>query len=164
MKEKKILILFLIILFTVLQSTIINYIQILSIKPDILLILVVFLSLHYGQICGLTTGAICGLLMEATSGISTGTAVFAYALGGLFLGYFGKWIYNQRVIAQINITFMSSLFIYLFLFLLFQSFKDFTVNLSLFRALVYIILPTSIYTTIFSLPFFRFLKKTFNVR
>ena len=153
--KRKLQVLLLIVLFTVLQSTVLNYIQILQNKPDILLILVIFFSLTFGQIYGLTTGATCGLFSEVSSGIPPGAAIFVYSLGGLILGHIGSLIYRQRIFGQMGITFVFSFATYLTLFLLLQSFN---VNLSLFNATVAVILPTSFYTAIVAPFIFRFLK------
>lgn len=159
--KTKVIILFLIILFTILQCTALNYIQILKSKPDILLILIIFFSLHYGRIYGLTVGALCGFFSEATSGIPGHLAVFTYSLGGLFLGHLGRWIWNQKIVGQLSTSFVFSLAIYLFLFFLFKTFQA---NLSLFSALVFIILPASFYTAAVSPVLFRFLKLVFKIK
>ena len=155
MKAKKPLILFLIILFTVLQCTALNYIQIFKVKPDILLILIIFFSLYYGRIYGLIIGAVCGLFSELSSGIPPGFAVLTYSLAGLILGYIGRWVVNLRIFGQLYISFIFSIAVYTFLFLLFQIFKA---NLSLFNALIFIILPASFYTAAISPVIFRFLR------
>ena len=161
MKPRKLLIIFLIILFTVLQCTALNYIQIFKVKPDILLILIVFFSLYYGQIYGLIIGALCGLFSELSSGIPPGFAVLTYSLGGLILGYIGRWVVSLRVFGELCISFIFSMAVYTFLFLLFQIFKA---NLSLFNALIFIILPASFYTAVVTPVLFRFLETVLNIK
>lgn len=158
--RKKLLILLLVILFTLLQSTALNYIRIFKVKPDILLILIIFFSLNLGQIYGLIIGALCGIFNEATSGIPSGVAVLVYSFGGLFLGHIGKWVYNQKLLGQLYITFVFSFAIYLSLFFLSQAFNA---SLSLFGILVSTILPASLYTAAVSPVFFRFLKTVLTI-
>ena len=86
MSSRNLLILLLIIVFTVLQCTALNYIRILEAKPDLLLILIVFFSFNLNPLYGLGVGALCGLFSEATSGIPSGLAVLADSTGGLMLG------------------------------------------------------------------------------
>lgn len=171
MRSRKLLILFLIILFAVLQSTALNYIQIFKTKPDILLILIAFFSLNFGRMYGLSIGAICGMFSEITSGIPSGFAVLAYSLSGLILGSISRWVYpspvggggvnNQKILGEICISFVFCLVIYFFLFFLFRLFNA---NLSFFGTLISIILPASFYTAVAAPVIFRFLKTILQIK
>lgn len=176
MLKRKALILAIIIIVALLQCTALNYLQLLNNKPDILLILVVFFSLTYGQIYGLATGAFCGLLSEITSGLPAGTAIFTYSFGGFILAYLGKLSYfafaageemnkegksrpyAQQTAIQILICFIFSLGIYLSIFLYLQSSS---MHLVLFNVLLSVILPASLYTAVVSPLIFRFLQTIF---
>ena len=155
MLPRKLLILFLIILFTVLQSTLLNYIQIFRSKPDLLLILVIFFSLRFGRIYALGVGALCGVFVEATSALPSGAAFFSYSLGGLILAHFARWVYAQKVLGQMGIAFIFTFSIYLSLFFLFQIYNA---NLSLLNSLVFIILPACLYTALVCPALLRFLR------
>lgn len=161
MKARKPLILFLIILFTVLQCTAFNYIRIFKTKPDILLLLIIFFSLYYGWIYGLMVGALCGLFSELSSGIPSGFAVLTYSLGGLILGHIGRWLVDLKIFSQMAISFIFVLVIYTFLILLFQISNA---RLSLSDTLMFIILPASFYTACVSPFIFHFLKIVLNVK
>jgi hypothetical protein len=179
MLSRKLVILFLIILFTVLQSTLLNYIQIFNAKPDILLILIIFSSFNYGPIYGLLTGALCGLFSEAASGVSTGTFVLAYSLGGLLIGQLSRRINpaflsrsqplaaqgrlrldKQRIALEMGVSFIFSLAVYLFLFFIFRSSGA---DLPLFNALAGIIMPACFYTACVSPFVFSFLRAVFGI-
>ncbi len=161
MKKRHLLILFLIVFFAVLQSTALNYIQILKVKPDILIILTVFSSLTFGQIYGLTVGALCGVFTEATCGIPTGVTVLVYSFGGLILGFVGRWVYNQTTLGDICITFIFSFSIYLLLFFFLRALN---IELSLAGTLGCIILPACFYTACVSPLLFRFLRFLHNLQ
>jgi cell shape-determining protein MreD len=151
--SRKLLILFLIILFTVLQCTVLDYIRIFKTKPDILLILVIFFSLYYGQRYGLAVGALSGMFSEATSGIPSGIIVLVYSIGGIVLGRMGRWVYlapvhrgggyNQKILWQMAVSFIFTFTVYLSLFLILHATKG---DLSCFKALISVILPSSFYT------------------
>lgn len=160
MKPGKLLILFSIILFTILQCTVLNYVRIFRIKPDILLILVIFFSLNFGRIYGLIVGALCGLFSEATCGVPAGAVVFVYSFGGLLLGHISRWVVNLRIFGQMAISFIFSFVIYFFLFFLFQTLGA---NLPLFNSLISVILPASFYTAAVSPVLFRFLKTIYSL-
>jgi rod shape-determining protein MreD len=168
---RNISILFLVVLFTILQATLLNYIQIFCIKPDILLVLVAFVSLNLGRCYGLSTGVLCALFTEASSGLSSGSALFVYSLAGLVLGHMGRLIYpvpdsastdyRQKILAESAIVFIFTFTIYSFLFLLLGMDKT---NLSFFGALFLVILPAAFYTAFFSPLIFRFLKLILNIK
>lgn len=170
MQSRKSLILVLIILCAILQATLLDLIQIFNTKPDILLILIVFFSLYYGRSYGLIVGAVCALFAEATSNVPSGILLFTYSLAGLVLGHLSKWIdafsldrsfkfWKQIFFGEICAAFIFSFIIYLFLFFLFPASN---INLSLGRALIFIILPASLYTAITAPILFSFLKTVLN--
>jgi len=172
MSLKKLLILLLVILFTVLQCTLLNRIRIFNSKPDLLLILIVFFSFYYGRSYALSVGALCGIFTEATCGMPAGYAVFTYSLGGLLLGHFASWLYpvtapqaggisKQTFFSGICISFIFTFAIYFFLALLFLH--NFNTNLSLFKALIFIVFPTAFYTAISAPIILRFLKTVLNI-
>ncbi|NQT00237.1 MAG: rod shape-determining protein MreD [Candidatus Omnitrophica bacterium] len=162
MKAPRLLILSLIVLFTLLQSSIVNWIQIFRVKPDILIVLVIFFSLYFGRIYGLIIGAICGFFSELTSGLPSGFAVSLYSLGGLILGQLRRWAYPDfSTLSVITTTFISTFAVYLSLFFLYQIFG---VKLSVFNIMMFLILPASVYTAVVSPFLFRFLKIVLRVR
>lgn len=161
MKPNKLLIFSLVILFAVLQATLFNYIRIFRIKPDVLLLLVIFFSFYYGRIYGLVVGALCGLFSEATSAVPTAAVVFLYSFGGLILGQLGRWVLSLRALGQMSISFIFSFVIYFFLFFLLQTSGA---NLSIFNSLISVILPASFYTAAVSPVLFYFLKTVFYIQ
>ncbi|MCQ9208799.1 MAG: hypothetical protein NG712_05420 [Omnitrophica bacterium] len=161
MSVKKSLILLLIILVTVLQCTILNRIRIFNVKPDILLSLVVFFSLYYGRSYALAVGAFCGVLAEATCGLPSGYVIFAYSLGGLILGHLARWINKQTAFSEIAISFIFSFVIYSFLSVVLL--QNFNTDLSLFKALIFIVFPASFYTALCAPITFRFLKTVLSI-
>lgn len=174
-------ILFLVIFFIILQCTLMNAIKIFDIKPDIPLILIVLLALHFGPLHSLFAGIISGIFIETTSAIPNGIAVTGYALGGLILGYMGKWIYpalfyslganfknsfsrpplKQRLLSEISITFVFSLIVYIFLYFLLRicNVRD----CAFFNAFIFVILPASLYTALVSPIVFNFITTILEV-
>lgn len=155
MKPRKLVILFLILLFTLLQTTALNYLSIFNNKPDLLLLLTGFIALNWGGLYGLIVGAVCGVFTEATSGIFSGSLVLSFSLGGLFLGYIGKWVYAQKIWLKVAMSFVFTLVVYLNIFLILQASG---VSPSFLTSLIFIILPTCCYTAICAPVLFRFLS------
>lgn len=160
MKINKFLMLFLVIGFTVLQCTALEYIRIFKVKPDILLILIIFFSLYYGRTYGLIVGALCGIFSEATSGMPAGFTILTYSLAGLILGHIGRWVYNQKIFSQIGISFIFIFVIYLTLLFAFRAPE---LNRFLSDILIFIILPASLYTACLTPVLFYFLKLILNL-
>ncbi len=161
MRPKKAIAAVIILVFTILQASALNYLKLVDVKPDILLLLTGFFGLYYGRKYGLILGFICGFMLEATSGVPTGFTVFSYALTGFILGYIGKWIRSQKAFGQALIAFGFCLFAYLVSFFLFAAFNQ---DLSLPNILIFKIIPASLYSS-FAAPFvFRFLSLVLMLR
>jgi len=165
MKHKIFISILLILIFTVLEATAVNYIRIFNSKPDLLLILIAFVSLNWGAVLGLAIGALCGLFAEATSGMPAGFLILSYSLGGLALGGIGKLIYHstlyksefyrQKILTDISITFIFTLAIYLWLFFLLRiAGKD----LYFLNTFIFVMLPACFYTAACAPVLFRFMK------
>lgn len=77
-----------------------------AIAPDIIMILLVYYALKYGQLYGTFLGSIFGLLFDIISGGILGSAMFAKTISGFIAGYF----YNENKI-ETNISTMFFVFI-----------------------------------------------------
>lgn len=87
------------ILLVLLQTTLVRYLAIETVAPDLLLIWVVYLALREGQSAGTTAGFFIGLLFDLISGKDgvLGLAALCKTLAGFVAGYF----YNENKILQI---------------------------------------------------------------
>ena len=88
MKIKYIIPLFIFIPVVLIQLTIIPFISIQEIIPDLLLIAVVYFSILYGQIFGTITGASYGLMYDLISGNLVGSNMLSKTVAGFIAGYF----------------------------------------------------------------------------
>jgi len=95
--------------FAVIQLTIIPFVSIGHISPDLIVIIVVYFTLLYGQIYGTLLGFTLGFLFDLLSGGLIGSAMFAKTLAGFSAGYF----YNENKIDQNtkSITFVVIIFV-----------------------------------------------------
>ena len=159
MRSKKLLLVILAILFALLQSTFLNSLQVFGVKPNILLILVIFASLYYGCAFGLAAGIFCGICHEATTALPGGSLIFAYAATAIILGRINRLIYNEGLLNSFLTTLAVALIVYLWLGLFVHIFYAYP---PLFGSLMRVILPASFYTALLSPLMFRFLKIAFN--
>jgi rod shape-determining protein MreD len=78
------------LLLIVLQTTVIRFLAIESIAPDLLLLWAVIVGIRYGHIAGTTTGFGTGVLLDLLSGADgmLGLAALTKTIAGFLAGYF----------------------------------------------------------------------------
>lgn len=74
----------------VIQTTVIPLISVNGIVPDLILILLVFYSLKYGQIYGTILGFVYGFLFDLITGSLLGSAMLSKTIAGFVAGYFSN--------------------------------------------------------------------------
>ena len=122
-----------------------------TIIPDLVMILLVYYALRFGQIYGTVLGSIFGLLFDIISGGILGSAMFAKTISGFIAGYFyneNKIEFNTQTMFFVLIVFISSTLNSFFYLLLTSS----EIKLSAsYLILQQGILP-GIYTAVVSIP------------
>jgi rod shape-determining protein MreD len=150
MKLKYIVPLFVFIPVALIQLTVIPFIAIQEVVPNLILIAVVYFSISNGQIFGTITGASYGLLFDLISGNLVGSHMLSKTVAGFVAGYFSgetrreKYLYTYSFTLVVLISALADAMIFSFF-----SVIDFNTNfiLALFN---YALLP-SIYTSIVSI-------------
>ena len=132
------------------QLTVIPFLSIQEVIPDLLLIAVVYFSIAYGQIFGTITGATYGLIYDLISGSLVGSNMLSKTVAGFIAGYFSGETRRDQYLYSYSFTlvvFLSAL-IDATIFSFF-SVIDFNTNflLALFN---HALLP-SIYTSLVSI-------------
>ena len=143
-----------IIINLILQSTLFQYIEILNIKPNSSILLIVSYAILRGDIEGSIFGFVTGLMQD----IFFGKFIGLYALFGLLVGFFCgmpfKNFFRENIILSFILT-ASVTFIYGFAFyvtnFLFRGKLDFYYYFNK------IILPETVYTTFLSVAFYALL-------
>jgi len=90
------------ILLLVVQATLIPFISLAGVTPDVLLILTVVIALREGQIPGTIAGFIIGLMSDIAIGDFLGLGALTKTLAGFTAGYF----YNEMNPMQVLTTYM----------------------------------------------------------
>ncbi|MDX1958641.1 MAG: rod shape-determining protein MreD [Leptospiraceae bacterium] len=103
-----------------------------DIKPDFMLIIVLFFALRRGDLTGLWIGFLGGLLTDAAIGgeqIASGKVIYrigihslSYSLIGYIIGKFGKTVYNENYISIMVYSLISTFFARVFTYYLFSWF------------------------------------------
>lgn len=134
------------------QSTYFEYIQIIGVKPNTAIIIIVSFAIMRGSYEGALIGFFSGLLQDMLFGTNIGL----HALLGLYVGYFcgkvNKDFFSENYFLELFLCFISVLsyecIIYIFGFLI----RGRTNFLYFFN---YIILPEVVYTSFISLAMYK---------
>jgi rod shape-determining protein MreD len=92
----------------VLQTSVFHRIPIGGMKPDLVIIIVVYLGLVKGAEVGSLSGFTFGLVEDVLSGTSLGTNALAKTIIGFFCGVGGKRLYTHSMFSQILCVGLSS--------------------------------------------------------
>ncbi len=127
------LILLLVVGAALLETTVLfNRLKIYGLKPDLVLLIVIFASLYRGSSWGALTGFLGGVVEDSFSGGLVGMNCLTKTLVGTFARLPSKWFYIKDLGFQLILTFLLAIFNGLLLILL-GTFH--TSNLDLIEAL-----------------------------
>lgn len=156
MKVKIFLISIYILIITVVQSTILDYIRVFGVKPNLLVVFIICFSLIHGD---MAEGAAVGFFSGLAQDMVTGKVLGLYSLLGMFLGLVlssvNRRLYRDNVIVIIFFTFIASA-IYESVLMLYVYLKQ---PFNLVEALRYGILPVTIYNCAVSILFYVLVSK-----
>ena len=149
------------LLLIIIDATLVKFLAIGNIVPDILILWVVYVAIREGQIAGTITGFAVGLIVSLAGGASTmlGLAALAKTVAGFTAGYF----YNENKTFQtlggyqflVAVALASLVHNVIYFILLLQG-----SGTSWSGALMFYGIPTTIYTVVAGLmPMFAFARK-----
>lgn len=150
MKIKYIIPLFIFIPVALIQLTVIPFVSIQGVLPDLLLIGVVYFSIAYGQIYGTITGASYGLVYDLISGNLVGSNMLSKTVAGFVAGYFSGETKRDNYLYTYSfsiVVFMSALIDAM----IFSFFSVIDFNTNFLMALLNHALLPSIYTSLVSI-------------
>jgi rod shape-determining protein MreD len=144
-----------VILTALIQATAANLITVANIKPDLLLIVVVFVALRKGCFKAAAVAATAGFLKDA---LSTGAFLNTLVLPiyGILTSLFAERFYKKNIFMDPLIVFAGSIFVSV-VYLAWFSHWDYPPGI--FLLAVRIGIPAALYTALAGLPLFFILKK-----
>ncbi len=158
MKRKVITFLIIIVCFLI-QSTLLTNIQLGSIKPNLMLILVSAFGFIRGKKTGMSVGLVCGLLTDVFWGDLLGFYTLIYIIIGYINGMFRRLFYDEDVKLPVALVSLSELiygvFVYVCLFMLKGEF-----NFAYY--LFHIILPELVYSALATLVLYQIILNINN--
>jgi rod shape-determining protein MreD len=145
MKLKLLFYSFFIILFLVLQTTLLDYASIYGIKPNLIIVFVIVTALVRGNVEGGAVGFLSGLVMD----MLFGTVLGFYALLGLYLGIaagsVNRRLFRENLLVVLFFTFVYSVAYELIVYILNTIMSG---NIELLYPLTGIILPEASYNCV----------------
>ncbi len=155
-KRRILIISLLIIVCFLIQTTLVPYISLGSITPNLLIVITSSIGFMRGNKEGLITGFFCGLLIDIFYSDIMGYQAFIYMLIGYGNGYFKQIFYDDDIKLPLILIgtsdFLYGMFIFLISFLLRSKF-DFIFYLQ------HIILPELVYTLLFTIVLYQIIRK-----
>jgi len=150
MKLKYVIPLLVFIPVVLVQLTVIPFVSIQGVVPNLLLIAVVYFSILYGQTFGTVTGATYGLLFDLISGNLVGSNMLSLTVAGFIAGYFSGETRQDKYLYTYSFT-LVVLMGALVNAMIFSFFAVMDFNTNFLQALFNHALLPSIYTSIVSI-------------
>lgn len=151
MRSKILLYIILIFTFVTAQVTLLNFVSIFGVTPNLVIILIVSISLLEGSTHGAMIGFFSGLCLDAVIGVSLGYKALIGMLLGLVLGNINKRLFKDNLFVMALCTFISTI--------LFESAIIFTAYLfnpevDFLKTFKTIVLPESLVNSVLGLVIF----------
>ena len=156
----KIFIYTLCILFIVLvQSTILEYVKIYNIKPNLLIIFVICVAFLRGSTEGTIIGFFAGLLQDMLFGTMLGFYALLGMYLGLIVGMVNKRLYRENLLIIVFFTFVSTIIYETCVFIFTSLNIVISGQVSLLFPFGKVILPEAIYNSLISVFVYIFVIK-----
>lgn len=156
---RKLILFFIFVISFALQSTVFQYISIMGIKPNLMLILIISISLLKDKKVGGYVGLSAGLLQDILFGNVIGINGLIYFLIGYTVGLFNGSMFKGNPLVPFLVTFISTIFsnIMYFIFYYFSS-----ADITFVRMLTNIALIEAIYNSILSVFIFILIRRLYT--
>ncbi len=92
----------------ILQTTILPFLRIGGVMPDLLLVLVIFTALFYGSLAGGVVGFVVGLTQDLIGGPDLGLGVLSIFLAGYLMGHLGRRVNKDHLLAIFFLVLVGS--------------------------------------------------------
>lgn len=142
----------LIIVNFILQTTFLQHIEIMGIKPNTMLILIISFSFIRGQVEGIMIGFFCGILVDIFFGTFLGLNAIIGVITAYLSGFFYNDYYKQSSIIPFSLTLGFTIFYELLFYLINILLKGYP---NIFYFFIKLVLPEAIYTALLSLIIYK---------
>ena len=143
----------------IVQSTVLQYIEVFNVKPNIVVMLIIHVSLIRGSVEGAIFGFMGGLLMDALASRVVGLYSLIGMYMGVVAGYFNKRFFKDNYLVALIFTLV---FTFVFEFSFYLLFYFIWGETRILYVLQNIIFPEAIYNCILAVPLYMILIKIDN--
>ena len=154
--KRKVIEAVLVIVFFLLETTVFSYLELASIRPNLLIILTASFGFMQGKKEGMFVGVVSGFLLDISFGQYIGFYILLYALIGYANGFFQKLYYDENIKLPLLLIGGSELvygvLVYLLQFMLQSDFY-------FISYLGHIIFPEMLYTVIVTLILYQLILR-----
>ncbi len=151
--------LFISLILIVVQTTLLRFLSLEGIVPDILIIWIAYIAVQEGQLAGTLWGFAIGLMFDFAVGNFIGLSALAKTIAGFTGGYFTSETKNPLTLASYRFLIVILVVSIVHNVVYFAIFTQGT-DIGFLRAILEFGLATAFYTTILSLlPMFFFARK-----
>ncbi len=141
--------------------TVLNNVRIWGIKPDLILLSVIFFAIFFGPRAGLETGLVCGLLMDTFTFDIFGVNTVVLGITGLTTGILNKRFLKESRMTRLMLIFSFTVFSMLTHYAILSALSKYP-SLGLTDYLLSSVIPAGIYTTLVSIPLFSKLSDIYK--
>lgn len=134
-----------------------DVIRIGGVKPDILFIVIVYVSYSFGSFYGETVGFISGLLHDSVSNSPLGLLALPKMVLGFIVGMFGRNVIKGNILTVSLLLFLASLLKGIITLFLCYVFHHASIS-----SVLTVILPESFYNALLAPPLFVIFDKIFE--
>ena len=154
---------FILAIALLIQLTLLDHIKIFGIKPDLMLIPVIFFGLFLGSGKGLESGIAAGILKDLFALDFFGINACILGVTGLLAGVLGTKFSRESKNTQILLVVFLTAFSMTLHYVVASIFSKW-INIDFGDYVWSAVIPTSVYTTLLSIPIFSKLMKRYEVR
>ena len=145
--------LFIGIFVVVIQSTVIDFIQIFGIKPDITVVFTVFVALRLGPVFGLLSGFLVGFTQDVYSWSHLGANTLSKSVMGYLIGLAETRVLHLDFLPKM-ILLVVAYYLQIWIFFMVYGLDKNAINQLFFTLCI----PQSLYTFVLGATFFHFYK------
>ena len=142
------------------QSTLLEYLEIFNIRPNILIVLMVIVSLLRGTVESAAMSLLFGLTMDILMGKTLGWYALIFFLISIPISMINEKLYRENFLVLVKFAFYATIIIETMFFLIMFMFRGYRYLPFLFGT---VIVPEAIYNSILILPLFKPVSKAYNL-
>ncbi|MGI6622738.1 MAG: rod shape-determining protein MreD [Clostridiaceae bacterium] len=141
------------------QSTVLEHIEILNIRPNLLIVLMVIVSLLRSPVESAAMALLFGLTLDVLMGKTLGWYALLFFLVSIPISLINEKLYRDKILVLLTLTLGSSVFVEFMFFIIVFMFRGYEYLPFIFWT---VIIPEAIYNCILILPLFKPVATVYN--